>query len=166
MFGAGSDTTASAISVGVMASACYPEAAEKVRKELDTVIGRERREFVACEVVWFIADPGLAPQLSDQDSLPQTMAFVLETFRWRPVSSGGMCSLSLMAEVDLLTLRPLGFAHKASKDIIWVCYIPSSSKKSILTSPSKITASRMARALSETFGEPQLWGLGPNQFDN
>lgn len=45
MFGAGSDTTASAISVGVLASACYPEAAERVRKELDAVIGKERRKF-------------------------------------------------------------------------------------------------------------------------
>jgi cytochrome P450 len=45
MFGAGSDTTASAISVAVMAAACYPEAAERVRKELDTVLGKERREF-------------------------------------------------------------------------------------------------------------------------
>ncbi|KAF9449630.1 cytochrome P450 [Macrolepiota fuliginosa MF-IS2] len=92
MFGAGSDTTASAISVSVMASAVHPEAAEMVRKELDTVIGRER-----------------PPQLGDQDHLPQTMAFVLETFRWRPVSAGG-------------------FAHKATKDIIWQNYcIPSGS---------------------------------------
>lgn len=44
MFGAGSDTTASAMSVAVMAAACYPEAAERVKQELDTVIGRERRE--------------------------------------------------------------------------------------------------------------------------
>ncbi|KAL9715590.1 hypothetical protein Ac2012v2_000033 [Leucoagaricus gongylophorus] len=86
MFGAGSDTTASAISVAVMASACYPEATERVRKELDSVIGKER-----------------PPQTSDQESLPQTMAFVLETFRWRPVTSGG-------------------FAHKATKDIIWQNY--------------------------------------------
>ncbi|KXN81394.1 O-methylsterigmatocystin oxidoreductase [Leucoagaricus sp. SymC.cos] len=87
MFGAGSDTTASAISVGVMASACFPEAAERVRQELDSVIGKER-----------------PPQISDQENLPQTMAFVLETFRWRPVSSGG-------------------FAHKATKDIIWQNYL-------------------------------------------
>ncbi len=45
MFGAGSDTTASAISVGVMAAACYPDKAEKVRQELDGVVGKERREF-------------------------------------------------------------------------------------------------------------------------
>jgi len=45
MFGAGSDTTASAISVAVMASACYPEAAERVRKELDSVIGKDRRTY-------------------------------------------------------------------------------------------------------------------------
>jgi len=46
MFGAGSDTTASAISVAVMASACYPEAAERVRKELDSAIGKERRMYI------------------------------------------------------------------------------------------------------------------------
>lgn len=72
MFGAGSDTTASAISVSVMAAALYPEAQARVQHELDTVIGRER-----------------APTLADQDMLPQTMAFILETFRWRPVSAGG-----------------------------------------------------------------------------
>lgn len=42
MFGAGSDTTASAISVGVLAAACYPEAHAKVCEELDMVVGRER----------------------------------------------------------------------------------------------------------------------------
>ncbi|KAJ3553003.1 hypothetical protein NP233_g12746 [Leucocoprinus birnbaumii] len=47
--------------------------------------------------------------MSDQENLPQTMAFVLETFRWRPVSSGG-------------------FAHKTTKDIIWQDYcIPKGS---------------------------------------
>lgn len=86
MFGAGSDTTASAISIGVLAAACYPEAQELVHKELDAVVGRER-----------------PPQMSDQENLPQTMAFILETFRWRPVSAGG-------------------FAHKATKDIIWQNY--------------------------------------------
>ena len=84
MFGAGSDTTASAISVALMAAACYPEAQRKVQEELDQVIGKDR-----------------APTFADQDSLPQTMAFVLESFRWRPVTSGG-------------------FPHKATKDIVWV----------------------------------------------
>ncbi|KAJ8076753.1 hypothetical protein AAF712_000376 [Marasmius tenuissimus] len=87
MFGAGSDTTASAISVAVMAAACYPEAQKKVQEELDQVIGKDR-----------------APTFADQDSLPQTMAFVLESFRWRPVTSGG-------------------FPHKATKDIVWNNYV-------------------------------------------
>jgi hypothetical protein len=30
-----------------------------------------------------------APTFADQDNLPQTMAFILETYRWRPVSAGG-----------------------------------------------------------------------------
>jgi len=87
MFGAGSDTTASAISIGVLAAACYPEAAARVQDELDNVVGRER-----------------PPTFADQDMLPQLNAFMLETFRWRPVTAGG-------------------FAHKATKDIIYKGYV-------------------------------------------
>jgi cytochrome P450 len=42
MFGAGSDTMASAISITVLAAACYPMAQAKVQEELDAVVGRER----------------------------------------------------------------------------------------------------------------------------
>ncbi|KAL0948574.1 hypothetical protein HGRIS_011133 [Hohenbuehelia grisea] len=86
LFGAGSDTTASAISVSIMAAACYPETQKKVQEELDAVVGPDR-----------------PPTMDDQDMLPQTMAFVLETMRWRPVSAGG-------------------FAHKATRDIFWGNY--------------------------------------------
>ena len=72
MFGAGSDTTASAMSICVMAAALHSEAQEAVQRELDQVVGRER-----------------APTIADEAALPQTMAFVLESFRWRPVSAGG-----------------------------------------------------------------------------
>ncbi|KAF8882020.1 cytochrome P450 [Infundibulicybe gibba] len=81
MFGAGSDTTASAISISVLAAALYPETYARVRSEL-------------------LATCPTPPRLTDKPSLPQTTAFVLETFRWRPVSAGG-------------------FAHRATKDIIW-----------------------------------------------
>ncbi|PPQ95023.1 hypothetical protein CVT25_000486 [Psilocybe cyanescens] len=87
IFGAGSDTTAGAISIAVLAAACYPDAQRKVQEELDAVIGRVR-----------------APTFADQDILPQTMAFILETFRWRPVTAGG-------------------FAHKATRDIVWGNYV-------------------------------------------
>ncbi|KAH9487458.1 Cytochrome P450 monooxygenase 88 [Psilocybe cubensis] len=87
MFGAGSDTTASAISVTVLAAACHPEAHKRVQEELDAVVGRSR-----------------PPTIADQEMLPQTMAFVLESVRWRPVSAGG-------------------FAHKAIKDIVWGNYV-------------------------------------------
>ncbi|KDQ25838.1 hypothetical protein PLEOSDRAFT_1113596 [Pleurotus ostreatus PC15] len=86
LFGAGSDTTASAISITVMAAALHPEAQAKVQEELDSVIGSDR-----------------PPTMEDANMLPQTTAFVLETFRWRPVTAGG-------------------FAHKATKDIIWNNY--------------------------------------------
>jgi len=41
MFGAGSDTTASALSIGVLAAACYPKAQAKVQEELDPVVGHD-----------------------------------------------------------------------------------------------------------------------------
>jgi cytochrome P450 len=82
IFGAGSDTTASAISIGVLAAACFPEEARRVKEELDSVVGA-----------------GRPPTLADQDALPRTYAFVMETFRWRPVTAGGAsftCHLCLI----------------------------------------------------------------------
>ncbi|KAK0478962.1 cytochrome P450 [Armillaria novae-zelandiae] len=86
MFTVSSDTMASKICVAVMAATCYPETQKKVQEELDTVIGKDR-----------------PPTFADQDILPQTMVFVLESFRWQPVMSGG-------------------FPHKATQDIIWNNY--------------------------------------------
>ncbi|PBK86254.1 cytochrome P450 [Armillaria gallica] len=62
MFGAGSDTTASAISVVVMALACYPETATKARAQIDTLVGIKRY-----------------PTFDDRDQLTEVTAFVLET---------------------------------------------------------------------------------------
>ncbi len=45
MFGAGSTTTASAISVVIMAAACFPETQTWVQEELDTVVGHKRGVF-------------------------------------------------------------------------------------------------------------------------
>jgi cytochrome P450 len=82
-FGAGSDTTASGITIMSMAAACHPEAQARVQEELDEVIGSDR-----------------APTFEDMDMLPQLQAFLLEAIRWRPIAV-------------------LGFAHRATKDIIW-----------------------------------------------
>ncbi|KIK53850.1 hypothetical protein GYMLUDRAFT_49144 [Collybiopsis luxurians FD-317 M1] len=87
MFGAGSDTSASAISVALMAATCYPETQRVIQEELDNVVGR-----------------GRPPTFADQNTLPQTMAFVQESFRWRPVTAGG-------------------FPHRATKDVIWQNYL-------------------------------------------
>lgn len=42
VFGAGSDTSSSAITICVMAAAVYPDAQRRVQEELDRVVGRER----------------------------------------------------------------------------------------------------------------------------
>ncbi|GHJ87894.1 hypothetical protein NliqN6_4296 [Naganishia liquefaciens] len=83
LFGAGSDTSASAISIVIMAAAVFPEAQRRVQEELDRVVGRDR-----------------LPSFDDQDDLPVTWAFIRESYRWRPVSSGG-------------------FQHKTTEDIDW-----------------------------------------------
>ncbi|KAG6327474.1 hypothetical protein ID866_11615 [Astraeus odoratus] len=78
LFGAGSDTTAVAIMVLVMAAACYPEAQDIVQEELDNVVGRER-----------------APTFDDYNALPQIQAFMLECLRWRPVTTLGFAHRAL-----------------------------------------------------------------------
>ncbi|PCH38429.1 cytochrome P450 [Wolfiporia cocos MD-104 SS10] len=87
IFGAGSDTTAAALGFITMAAACYPEAQARVQAQLDKVLGRDR-----------------VPSFEDEDTLPEVTAFVLEAYRWRPVSI-------------------TGFAHRAMKDIIWKDYV-------------------------------------------
>ncbi|XP_004056565.4 cytochrome P450 1A2 [Gorilla gorilla gorilla] len=64
IFGAGFDTVTTAISWSLMYLVTKPEIQRKIQKELDTVIGRERR-----------------PRLSDRPQLPYLEAFILETFR-------------------------------------------------------------------------------------
>ncbi|KAG1728980.1 cytochrome P450 [Suillus paluster] len=72
-FGAGSDTTASAMCIVLLAAACFPEEQAKVQAELDVVIGRHR-----------------APTFADQKSLTRLRAFISEALRWRPITPNGL----------------------------------------------------------------------------
>ena len=49
----------------------------------------------------------IAPTVADQEMLPQTAAFVMETFRWRPVSAGGMyiSNISKIMGIDIFGSR-------------------------------------------------------------
>jgi len=87
LFGAGSDTTSAAIMVLVMAAARFPEAQKKAQEQLDLVVGQDRM-----------------PSFGDLDDLPYVNAFVLESYRWRPVSAGG-------------------FVHRATEDIQYNGYL-------------------------------------------
>ncbi|KAM0753441.1 cytochrome P450 [Meredithblackwellia eburnea MCA 4105] len=71
-FLAGSDTTASALSIAIMAATCFPETTKMIQKQIDKVVGRDR-----------------LPRFEDQPDLPLVAAFIKEVYRWRPVSSGG-----------------------------------------------------------------------------
>ncbi|THH11537.1 hypothetical protein EW145_g596 [Phellinidium pouzarii] len=72
MFGAGVDTSATAISVVIMAAACFPDAQRKVQEQLDIIVGHDRM-----------------PSFDDMEALTEVTAFYLETFRWRPITVGG-----------------------------------------------------------------------------
>ena len=75
-----------------MAAACYPDAQSWVQKELDQVLGsRGTYALSLTRYLNFMSScVSIAPMPSDMELLPRTHAYVLETFRWRPVTAGGM----------------------------------------------------------------------------
>ncbi|EPQ28871.1 uncharacterized protein PFL1_03673 [Pseudozyma flocculosa PF-1] len=82
LFGAGSDTTASALSIFVMAVCRYPAVLARLHEELDRVVSRDRM-----------------PTFDDIPQMPYVRATVQEVLRWRPVSAGGF-QHSLTADVE------------------------------------------------------------------
>ncbi|KAK3303882.1 putative cytochrome P450 [Chaetomium strumarium] len=73
LYEAGSDTTAIALSVFVMAMVLYPRVARKAQEDIDRVVGPERM-----------------PTFDDLPKLPYIDAVVKEVLRWRPVIPGGI----------------------------------------------------------------------------
>ena len=61
------------------------------------------------------------------DMLPQLQAFLLEAIRWRPIAPLGKFPIITSQSVAPLNAWMPGFAHRATKDIIWVriCYARS-----------------------------------------
>lgn len=73
LIGAGSDTTAVAISTVLMAAARFPHSQARVHEELEAIIDRET-----------------IPTFEDWSQLVQVQAFILEALRWRPVNPIGL----------------------------------------------------------------------------
>ncbi|EMD40089.1 hypothetical protein CERSUDRAFT_45215 [Gelatoporia subvermispora B] len=72
IYGAGSDTTVSAICTFFLAMTCYPEVQKIAQREIDTVIGTD-----------------CLPCYADRDRLPYVNALMLEVIRWHPVAPLG-----------------------------------------------------------------------------
>ncbi|KAF5342840.1 hypothetical protein D9758_013372 [Tetrapyrgos nigripes] len=68
MFLAGSQTTAGALTVFMLAMRLYPNVMKKAQAEIDAVVGRDR-----------------LPTFEDRDHLPYIQAIVQEVLRWRPL---------------------------------------------------------------------------------
>ena len=65
----------------------------------------------------------LVPSWEDSESLPQVHAYVLEALRWRPILSMGECFLRIWGHQIDCTYLTIGFAHRATQDIVWVCHL-------------------------------------------
>ncbi|OCH95986.1 cytochrome P450 [Obba rivulosa] len=73
LYGAGADTTVSAICSFFLAMTCFPEMQQKAQEEIDAVIGPDR-----------------LPTLADRDRLPYVNALCMEVLRWNPVAPLGV----------------------------------------------------------------------------
>ncbi|KAG2099561.1 cytochrome P450 [Suillus discolor] len=91
IFGAGADTTASAITFMMMAAATHADAQARVQEELDNIVGRTR-----------------LPTFADLEMLPQVTAFMLESLRWRPVTLGGIAHCAIKDMIWNNYLIPAG----------------------------------------------------------
>lgn len=88
--------SASAISFVIMAAAMYPEQQAKVQEQLDAVVGYDRgRSLYRFRSEHTDREHRSVPSPEDESSLSRVVAFYLESYRWRPVSWGGKCSLRI-----------------------------------------------------------------------
>ena len=116
--------TASGLGIVTMAAATHPHELKKVQAQLDEVVGRDRRKYHSCCALprtnFFDVMPWLVPNFDDEPFLTRVIAFVLEVHRWRLIAPFGMLSIIHRMTSLTETLMMLGFAHKATKDIVWV----------------------------------------------
>ncbi|CAL1709588.1 unnamed protein product [Somion occarium] len=91
LFGAGGDTTFSAILTFIFAMLNYPEIQKKAQKEIDDVIGNDR-----------------LPDFSDRESLPYVDAVMWETIRWHQAGPIGMPRRAMQDEIYNGMLIPKG----------------------------------------------------------
>jgi len=82
MFGAGSETTAAALDVFILAMLCYPDVMKKAQAQIDAVVGRSR-----------------LPTFKDYNSLPYVRAIMREILRWRSIAPMSMPHRSIKDDV-------------------------------------------------------------------
>jgi cytochrome P450 len=85
MYGAGADTTVSALGTFILGMLVNPDAQRTAQAELDAVVGK-----------------GQLPDFTDEPSLPYTTAIVKEALRWKNVTPIGS-SLLLYASRSWFT---------------------------------------------------------------
>ncbi|PCH42022.1 cytochrome P450 [Wolfiporia cocos MD-104 SS10] len=94
VYGAGADTSVSAIESFFLAMSLHPEVQSKAQAELDYVLG-----------------PGILPKVSDRHNLPYVAALLQEIHRWNPVAPLGMRQ------------SPSGLPHAVAQDDYYGDYL-------------------------------------------
>ena len=97
LFTAGSDTTKHTLLWSFLFMANYPEIQEKIRQEVQSVIGRDE-----------------TPNLSHRQSCHYTCAFIAEVLRFRPVAPTGIVHEFQMPDTHYYVLT--GLPHKTTVD--------------------------------------------------
>ncbi|KAG8914565.1 hypothetical protein FRC00_012435 [Tulasnella sp. 408] len=82
LFIGGTDTIILSIKAFLLAMTVFPSVQEKARAEIDRVVGPEQ-----------------PPSLDQLDDMPYLHAVILETFRWCPLTAGGLPHLSIKDDV-------------------------------------------------------------------
>jgi len=125
IFGATSDAVPDGMIHVFLIAARYPDAQRKVQEELDAVIGHDRGLFTQSFTGMGLTETKFtAPTFADEDDLPQLQAFLLETYRWAPVATTGICSLPSSHVLPILkSIIGPAFPHRATKDIVWQNYV-------------------------------------------
>ncbi|KAG1720536.1 cytochrome P450, partial [Suillus lakei] len=104
LFGAGADTASDAsyrVSVNILTG--FVQTAAGITAAIMAAACHPLAQAKVHEELNMIIGSNRTPTFKDSSSLPQLHAFLLEALRWRPVT-------------------PIGFPHRATRDIIWQGY--------------------------------------------
>lgn len=137
MYGGGSDTTSSIMTVFLLAMVMYPEVQKKAQCEIENLIGSENR----------------LPALSDREQLPYINALLKECHRWFPIVPMGQCHVTTQELIYDGYRIPKGASLLTAR--WWFLHDPQ-----VYTNPSLFEPERYLEPRNEPDPTPDQFGYG------